>query len=69
MLRSLKVWLKWMLLFLCACSAAVPGLPERRKDADAVVVRPAGYQPVPLSREEFQEGMRKLFSRGPLPGA
>jgi hypothetical protein len=54
--------------FLCACAAAVPELPVREKGADVLVVRPAGYQPVALSRDELRDGMRMLFSRGPLPG-
>lgn len=71
MARHLKAWALWALSFLCACSTAIPTFPVQRPDAPrntVLLVRPSGYQPVQLTREELQQGMRMLFSNGPLPG-
>src|SRR6478752_3937456 len=67
-----NLWAAWGLTFFCACSAAVPRLAARGSEAvgpAVLVIRPGGYRPVELSREEFREGMRRLASAGPLPGA
>ncbi|HYV47353.1 MAG TPA: HNH endonuclease [Myxococcaceae bacterium] len=66
-----KTMAVWVVTFLCACSTAIPGLPvqQRRVSAPSVlVIRPGGYKPVDLSREELQQGMRMLYANGPLPG-
>jgi hypothetical protein len=56
----------WLITFLCACSAAVPVLPVQQPGV--LVVRPGGYKPVDLSRDELKQGMRMLYANGPLPG-
>jgi hypothetical protein len=61
----------WVVALLCACSTTVPGLPVQQRSASApsvLVIRPGGYKPVDLSREELQQGMRMLYANGPLPG-
>jgi len=68
-----SVMATWMVSFLCACSAAVPKLPVQQPEAfeastRVLVIRPGGYKPVDLSREEFKQGMRMLYANGPLPG-
>ncbi|HEU5153453.1 MAG TPA: hypothetical protein VFU03_01850 [Gemmatimonadales bacterium] len=68
MVRQMLASIRWGVAFLCSCSAAVPSLPVQQKDANVLVVRPAGYQPVQISPEEYRDGMRMLCSRGPLPG-
>lgn len=63
-------WLAWAVTFFCACSAAVPALPVRKAGPEpaVLVIRPSGYQPIELSREEYKQGMRMLWAHGPLPG-
>jgi len=73
MTRSLRAWATWAISFLCACSAAVPALPVQQPETletrpTVLVIRPGGYQPVDLSREELKQGMRMLYANGPLPG-
>jgi len=63
----------WVVTFLCACSASVPTLPVQQREVlrsapTVLVIRPHGYKPVDLTREELQQGMRMLYANGPLPG-
>jgi hypothetical protein len=62
-------WTGWTITFLCACTTAVPRFEAEGHQPKVIVVRPAGYRPVELSDRELKEGMRMLWSRGPLPGA
>src|SRR4051812_31352794 len=73
MVRYLKSWAMWAITFLCACSSSVPTLPVQRAEVlgsapTVLVIRPGGYKPVDLTREELQQGMRMLYANGPLPG-
>lgn len=68
-LSMAMAWAGWTLTFVCACTTAVPRIEAEHHQPTLVVVRPAGYRPVQLSDQEFRDGMRMLWSRGPLPGA
>src|SRR5262249_2293548 len=74
MIGPLKAWAMWTVTFLCACSVSVPLLPVQKLEVlgtepAGLVIRPRGYQPVQLTAEELQQGMRMLYANGPLPGA
>lgn len=62
-------WTGWLAALLCACTTAAPTREVQRRDSAILVLHPGGYRPVELSPEEFRDGMRMLFARGPLPGA
>jgi len=67
--RQLTTGLAWTLAFLCACSSAIQNLPAPQRASAMVMIRPgSGHQAVSLTREEFKQGMSRLWSRGSLPG-
>src|SRR4051812_21738496 len=72
--RYFKAWMMWAVTFLCACSVAVPALPVQELQAPTpapgvLVIRPTGDQPIQLTRDEFEQGMRMLWRQGSPPGA
>src|SRR5256885_746828 len=69
MRRHAKFGVAWAIIFLSACSSAMPALPVQQREATWVlVIHPGGYKPVDLTREDLQQGMRMLYANGSLPG-